>query len=180
MGITRRNTLIGLGALAGGAGMVGASGAFDSVEANRSFEVSVAGDAAALLGITVTNTTIAATEAAGAGDNEVIVFTLENEDSGASGSGLNENAISAFFEVFTLANNGSQDVTVTIDGIDGLTFTVTDGGADLADGVAVDVGESIDVDLAVDTTTDGGYVEPADGDDPHQLSIVAESAAAAE
>src|SRR6056297_3861221 len=39
MQLTRRNTIIGLGTVAAGAGIISGSGAFDSVEANRSFEV---------------------------------------------------------------------------------------------------------------------------------------------
>ena len=55
MNLTRRNTVIGIGTLAAGAGVIGGSGAFDSVEANRSFEINVSGDAGALLGLAATN-----------------------------------------------------------------------------------------------------------------------------
>ncbi|AXR79659.1 hypothetical protein [Natrarchaeobaculum sulfurireducens] len=174
MGITRRNTIIGLGVLAGSAGLIGGSGAFDSVEAQRSFDVSVSGDAGGQLGITVTNDAIARTEESGAGDNEVIVFSLEADDS------LNEDAVTTFFEVFDLTNNGSQDVEARLDleDVEGLTFTVADDGDNLTDGVGIDVGETISVGLEVNTR-EGGYTEP-EGGEPHQITIIAESDAAAE
>lgn len=62
MQLTRRNTLIGLGTITTGADVIGGSGALASVEANRSFGVSVSGDVGALLGLKATNDTIAGTD----------------------------------------------------------------------------------------------------------------------
>lgn len=185
MQLTRRNTIIGIGALAAGAGAIGGSGAFDAVEADRSFEVDVAGDAAALLGLTVENDVIAGTEAGGAGGNDVIYFVLNADGA----DGVNDNAVTRFFEVFEVQNNGSQDVLVTIDTGDasGVTFQVTQSrwnNADVviedtdleADGVDLGAGQAVRVDIEIDTTDSGGYEEPAT--DPFQMTLRAESAAA--
>lgn len=172
MNLTRRNTIVGLGVLAGGAGVIGGTGAFDAVEAQRTFEVGVAGDADALLGLTAENDAITETDEGGAGDNPVIGFVLQD-------GAVNEDAVTEFFTVFTVTNNGSRDgvrVSIDTDGVDGVTFPVPEqparipdglevtngsvGGDDLNDGVTLDVGESIVVDLRIDTTADGGYVDP--------------------
>lgn len=194
MQLTRRNTIIAMGALAAGAGVIGGSGAFDQVEADRSFEVEVAGDASGLLGLTVRNDFIAGTEEGGAGDNDIIFFRLDDSENGngnGNGNGgnapaLNENAETRFFEVFEIANNGSQPVEVTIDtgDADGVRFQVSadrgDNGdvvsedTDLeTDGADLNAGDTVTVDIYIDTT-DGGYVEPAD-DNPYQMTIVAQS-----
>lgn len=107
MKLTRRNTVIGLGALAGGAGVISATGAFDAVEANRDFEVEVSGDAAALLGLQVANEAIAGTEEGGANDSQILFFQLNDDE--VQESALNDAAVTTFYSVFVIANNGSQD-----------------------------------------------------------------------
>ena len=49
--VSRRRTILGLGGLLAAGGAVVSTGAFDTVEAERSGTVETAGDAAALLGI---------------------------------------------------------------------------------------------------------------------------------
>lgn len=183
MQLTRRNTIIGLGTIAAGAGVIGGSGAFDSVEANRSFEVNVSGDAGALLGLEATNNTITGMESGGAGDNNIIYFEL-NEEATQGDAAINENAVTEFWDAFRVTNNGSdQTVSVSIilpEGIDGVEFTLAeernnDEPTDLTtDSVNLTQGESVSVDLRIDTTTDGGYVEPTGGD-PYQITIRAVS-----
>lgn len=181
MQLTRRNAVIGLGALAGGGGLVAATGAFDAVEADRSFDVGVADDAAALLAISDLNEAIAEYVESGTGGNEVIAFTLDDEQ-------INEDAVTEFFEAFTVTNNGSQDVELTTttddgngDSVDGLSFTGTENGDELVDGVNVLVNESISVDITLNTRDatedpDGGYTEPSG--DPYQVTLRAASNAA--
>lgn len=186
MALTRRNTLIGLGALAAGAGIIGGSGAFDAVEADRTFEVEVAGDAAALLGLEVMNQVIAGTEEGGAGGNDVIFFELDAGETASDQPAINEDAVTAFFQVFRVTNNGSQEVQVSIDtgDADGVTFQVTehrgdngdvvDDDTDLEeDGVDLNPGQDVTVDIEIDTTAEGGYTEP--GDDPYEMTLRAES-----
>jgi len=180
MRLSRRNTVIGLGTLAVGAGVISGSGAFDSVEANRSFEVSVSGDEGALLGLEATNDTITGTESGGAGGNDVIYFELTDGDGGQAA--INEDAVTDFFDVMRVTNNGSQTVTLSIEldsGLSGVSFLLNanpdepDSEKDLtSEGHTLTTGESILVDLRIDTTTDGGYVEPPSSD-PYQITIQA-------
>ena len=187
MALTRRNTIIGLGGLAVGAGLIGGSGAFDTVEAQRSFEVSVASDEDALLGIEALNDAIVGTEEGGAGGNEIIYFELDTESSDAEG--INEDAVTDFFSVFSVANNGSNDITLTIEygDAEGVTFVVREDRGDNSDvvdsdielddetGVEIDTGEMVEIDLRIDTTVEGGYEEPAE---PYDITLNAVSDAA--
>lgn len=184
--------VIGLGGIVAGGGALVATGAFDTVEAERTFEVEVAGDQAALLGLEVHNEVIAGYEEGGAGDNDIIFFALDDDE--VEESAINENATTEFYAVFTITNNGSQDdVLVTVDtGIaDGVTFMVRENpfrepsgvtNSDIVnedidleedDGVELDPGQTVSVDLEIDTTQAGGYVEPSNG--PYDFTLEARS-----
>lgn len=160
MKLTRRNTVIGLAALAGGAGAINATGAFDAVEAERSFEVEVSGDAGALLGLSVDeDSQIAEYVQGGAGDNDIIAFDLDDDK-------VNENATTTFLGVLTVTNNGNQEVQVTIqvgaddDDVSGISFEsngnddISDGD-DLIDGIDFGTGDTGTFDLIIDTTSGG-------------------------
>lgn len=108
MRLTRRNALVGLGAVAGGAGVVTGTGAFTSVSADRSVSVSTAGDASASLQIVPTTM----------GEE----YLTDNSDNGAlsidlgSGNGLNMNAktvISPLLQITNNASAGSTQIKVT-------------------------------------------------------------------
>jgi len=183
MNLSRRNVVIGVGAVAAGAGAITASGAFDSVEANRSFEVSVAGDAGALLALEATNDTIAGTESGGAGGNDIIYFELDASQTGGDDA-VNEDAVTRFNDTMQVTNNGTQTVqlsTALPSGLSGVAFTLADerGDADPTDLTAesyeLSSGASVSLDLRIDTTTDGGYVEPS-GSEPYQITIQAVTA----
>lgn len=184
--------VIGLGGTVAAGGVIVATGAFDTVEAQRSFEVDVAGDHAALLGLEVHNDAIAGTEEGGAGGNDIIFFALDDDE--VEETAINENAITEFYAVFTITNNGSQDdVLISIDTgtVDGVTFMVRENpqreppgvtnsdivnqDVDLEEdaGVELDPGETVSVDLIIDTTDDGGYVQPSNG--PYDMTILANS-----
>lgn len=187
MGLTRRNTLIGLGVLAAGTGVISGSGAFDAVEANRSFEVAVDGDSGALLALEATNDVLADNEPGGAGGNDVIYFQLQAAETASDQPAVNEDAVTEFFGVFSITNNGSQTVEVSIDleAVDGLAFELREARGDnsdvissdlsLTEGIELSPGAMVSVDIAVDTIAEGGYVE---ADDPYQLTLTALSAAA--
>lgn len=170
MKITRRNTIVGLGVLAGGAGLIGGTGAFDAVEAERNFAIEVDADADALLGLTATNDAIATEEPGGAGDSPVIVFQLDGSN------GINDDAVTTFLDAFEISNNGSQDVDVAIDtgGAVGVSFLVEgDPANDLADApILFAVGDAKSVDIEIDTTESGGYVDTSGG---YDMVITAES-----
>jgi len=103
MRLTRRNTLVGLGAVAGGTGVVTGTGAFTSVSADRSVSVSTVGDASALLQIVPTTM----------GEE----YLTDNSDNGAlsidlgSGNGLNMNAKTVISPLLRITNNGSAGST---------------------------------------------------------------------
>lgn len=103
--VTRRGLLAGLGALAAGAGGLVATGAFDTVEAERSVTLETAGDADAFLGITP-----------GAGGDKYITqngtIEIDISETEAGGSGVNENAITAIDQLLEVTNNGTNTVEV--------------------------------------------------------------------
>lgn len=186
MRVTRRTTIIGIGALAVGAGAIGGSGAFDSVEANRSFEVDVSGDAGALLGLEATNEIIAGTQSGGAGDNDIIYFELDSAEAGGEAA-LNENAVTEFFDTMRVTNNGNRTVELTFDfgEMQGVAFILADernadSPTDLTEEAhELGSGDSELLDLRINTRStdddeDGGYVEPPEGE-PYQITIRAES-----
>lgn len=124
MALNRRNTLIGLGTLAVGGGALAATGAFTTVEANRTVEVQAAGDASALLGFVIDGST--------PGDNSPVVDIvnglLEIDFAAAGNAGginldarttvgitddnSNPSSIAAGDEAFKIVNNGGQAVDV--------------------------------------------------------------------
>ena len=131
MRLTRRNALIGLGTVAAGAGVIGGTGAFTSVEADRSVSVSTTGDSGAALQIapstedntdittgTITQNAAEYTNANGPNSltGDTFSFTLDS---------LNINATTRIEQLFVVANNGTQPVD--------LDFQMqTNGGSDLS------------------------------------------------
>jgi len=114
MKLTRRNALIGLGSLVAGSGALVGTGAFSSVSADRTVNISSAGDGSAQLGISVSG------DLAGS-NNDTIQFDL-------SSNGVNLDATTRFDGVLTITNNGTNAVDVDIqDGSD--DSMIDDGGA---------------------------------------------------
>jgi len=106
---------------AGGAAAIG-SGAFTSVEADRSLSIAVAGDADAFLSIK------RATDSSGnvypnaleyvEGNQNTGTLSLDFTNSGdtaGSASGINENAKTIFDNLLDITNNGTQDVVLSVD-----------------------------------------------------------------
>jgi hypothetical protein len=101
--------LVGLGGLVAGGGALIGTGAFTTVEAERTVNISTAGDGSAFLGL----------EPARAGGNFVdnstdntIAINLDGTDSNnGNASGLNENARTRFERLVDITNNGTQDIT---------------------------------------------------------------------
>lgn len=159
MGLTRRNAVIGLGALVGGTGALAASGAFTTVEAQRQVDIQGAGDADALLRITpATDAQIA--------DDEDDTLQLDADD-------LNLRARSTFGPELVITNQGNNEVDIDIlDDFDGdggesmvdnggvIDFQINtdyDGGGDLTNNGStdnVDNGESVVFDILIDFTDD--------------------------
>jgi hypothetical protein len=102
----RRKYLAAMGSLAaGGAAMMG-TGAFASVEATRSVNVSVVGDNSAYLGLEATSPYASVVNGQ---------LTLQFDDNSNSGMGVNIDSVSTFDGVFRMANNGPNNLDITVD-----------------------------------------------------------------
>ena len=167
----RRSVLIGLGALTVGGGAVFGTGAFSSVEADRTVEVAVAGDSSGLLGLSDEDSDDDPyTEASSVTDG-----TLElTFDSLGSSSGVNLDAETTFDPLFRIINNGSNPVDVSINNTD--PGTVGDGtilsGNVISNTIEDDNSNEVDIEYKfetaggtaiVDTDTTGNAVNITDG-----------------
>jgi len=128
MRLTRRNALIGLGTVAAGAGVIGGSGAFTSVTAERTVSVETAGDAQAALQLIPAedssgNTTDNASDYVDASE-DTIALDLTGTENGATG--LNQNAKTTLENLISVLNNGTQEVT-------SLTLELTSDSSDIND-----------------------------------------------
>lgn len=140
MKLNRRNTLIGLGTIVAGGGAALGTGAFSTVEADRTVNFGTTDDSDALLAF------------------EVNSETLEGED-GEDGqieidvNDLNENATTTFEGAITVTNNGENDIELSIENVPG-DMTIKHGEEDLAEN-AVGIGSTDDLDLDVIFDLDG-------------------------
>jgi hypothetical protein len=118
----RRNFLIGAAGTAIGSSALVGSGAFTSVEADRSISIQTAGDANAFLGFTkatdsdgnITPNAQEYVESDPSSGQLTLDFTQSNDTSG-SASGINKNAKTIFDNLFDITNNGTQDVVLSVD-----------------------------------------------------------------
>jgi hypothetical protein len=99
---------------AGGAATIG-TGAFTSVEADRTVSVNVANDSEAFLALTPSD----GSNAAYADENNgTLQININDAASGVNGTGLNDNALTIIRDIFQIENQGTQDVFVWIEGFD--------------------------------------------------------------
>lgn len=151
MKMNRRNVLVGLGTIVAGGGAALGTGAFSSVQADRTVSLDVASDSSALLGISVTDAI------AGSGEEATIDLSASNLDA----DGLNIDATTVFEEAVTITNQGSDDVTsISFDAdtsgtaeIDSINFDLSDG-QDEPSTTALTTGNGLDYDLEIVTTED--------------------------
>ncbi|WP_440763385.1 hypothetical protein [Natronorubrum sp. DTA7] len=143
MRMNRRNVLVGLGTIVAGGGAALGTGAFSSVEADRTVDLGVNDDSSALLKIAEHSegSAIVGTEDGG----DATVLTLDEQS-------LNENATTRFNQAITITNDGTQDVG----------FFVADSGA--ASSVELDIEESggssiVGSGSAVDLSANGGNID---------------------
>jgi hypothetical protein len=111
----RRKFIAGMGSLAAaGAAGIG-TGAFSTVNAERSVSVSTAADSEALLALDPTGENSA--YASGAGTGAVTIDISDSNDSGFSGdpNGVNTNALTQIFDIFKVRNQGTQAAVVYVD-----------------------------------------------------------------
>jgi len=108
----RRKFIIGTGALATGTAAAMGTGAFTSVEANRDVAVNVADDADAFLALNAEGGSNADEYVIGEDDGTI---ELDFTSTDAGGQGINEDATTIIRELFSIENQGTQDVIVFID-----------------------------------------------------------------
>ena len=101
MRMTRRNALIGMGTIAAGTGAIFGSGAFTTVEAERSATVTLADDDEALLALSGNNEEYIDEDADG-----LIEFTFEN---------LNRGGTTTFEDILNIENNGTNPVDISME-----------------------------------------------------------------
>lgn len=112
--MNRRNVLVGMGGLVAGGGALIGTGAFDTVEAERTVSIETAGDASAFLGLAPADRPDDTDEAPDGnayvndpGDG-IIQINLDGNNEGAQG--LNQNADTTFRELVEVTNQGTQTV----------------------------------------------------------------------
>jgi len=196
----RRKLLLGIGTVAGSGGVV-SSGAFTSVDANRSMNVAVAGDANAMLALRGCDGPNGA-YVTGAGTGAATIDLSESNPK-VVGDGVNDDAVSRFDDVLEIRNQGTQPVGVwleanpaTYDGRQAIEFYRSDQpgtevvypneqSLSLAEtAICLDVGESLCVGFVIRTDLPGvSSGEDLFGGDPpgsngEQLVVNADAAVA--
>jgi hypothetical protein len=104
----RRKYLAALGSLAAGGAAIGGTGAFTSANATRTATVKAVGDTNGFLGMNPVDS-----DRASYASNDQIEFDFQSGEGGNT-YGLNKNATTQFDEVFSLQNNGTEDVIFAI------------------------------------------------------------------
>jgi len=152
MRLTRRNALIGLGTVAAGAGVIGGTGAFTSVDADRSISIDSTSDADANVQIVVDRLDKHDSLTDTGGNAVALDFT-----------GLNPDGKTGYDEALSITpqgSNGPYDVTVSLvdgngDSISWVTTTVNNG-------TGVSGGTQVDVDIEIDLTENDASTFPTD------------------
>jgi len=111
----RRKFVIGLGSLAAGGAAATGTGAFTSVEAERTVKVGVADDADALLALKPDEGPNGDYAQKTQDDALRLIFSNNGNDIEGGGAGINEQAEFRADRVFTVTNQGTQDVWVWFD-----------------------------------------------------------------
>ncbi|RQG92975.1 hypothetical protein EA462_01810 [Natrarchaeobius halalkaliphilus] len=108
MRLTRRNAILGLGTLAAGTGAIAATGAFDTVEADREVSVEFSDDSDATLTM-VPNPDREGND--NFGEGETLDVSQTDGEIQISLNRINRNARVTFSDLVQFTNNGSQDIT---------------------------------------------------------------------
>ena len=162
----RRKFVIGVGSLAAGSAAAVGTGAFSSVEADRSVSVEVGDDNDAYLGLEAVRDDIISDD----GDGGQLSIDLGSQTTAEGGEGFNDEAITKIEGVFRITNQGTREVGAgfgtefpiynrniepEIEPIDGVTLKIPEEEVesfdDSAEGAVLDSGESVTVDVEVDT-----------------------------
>jgi len=106
----RRKFLVGMGSLAAGGAAVLGSGAFTTVDASRTVDVAVVDDSQALLGLDARTDNANRAYADESGD--VVTVDLS---ANAEAAGINDNATTTIYDIFSIENQGTRDAVVYAD-----------------------------------------------------------------
>lgn len=186
MAMNRRNVLIGLGTVAVGGGAAFGSGAFSSVEADRTVSISTASDSDAFVGISVDGSYAVDNS----GSNDAVTIDLEGSD---SSDGFNDDAQTDVNGVLTLTNQAADggDIDVGFDDSGSITNSTTlvledDGStvsseveftlANASEGTAERLSDTNSVDVNATIRTGSRTTSEPDGSTQSTLTIRAESA----
>ena len=164
MAMNRRNVLIGLGTVAAGGGAVLGTGAFSQVEAERTVNVGVSGDASAAVELTA-NTSVDGVTQDGSGANNELSIKLTNVNDGALTSIGVVNDInspgSVDTQAFTIGNGTSSPYDIEVNDATDLQFWAeidTEGGGTAQDittnTLTVGPDETYNVAVIIDTDDD--------------------------
>ena len=132
MKLNRRRTVLSLGLLAAGGGVISGTGAFSSVTAERSISVTSTGDASANLGMAPLDTSNGDEYA----DNSGNTLSITVPD-------VNLNAVTHIDDVFKVTNNGGQPVVVYFEEQGGDNTAAVDIGAKLDQGFTDENGDAV-------------------------------------
>ena len=151
MKLTRRNALIGLGTAAAGAGVIGGTGAFTSVEADREVEISTTGDSSANVQLTVDPL-----GKHGAGLNDDSDNTVQiNFDS------LNQNATTDYDDALGVTPNtgsaGSYDVAASIVNGNGNSVDMVSVSVDNGAGITAGTEAYVDIEINLQDNNPGDF-----------------------
>lgn len=189
MALSRRNILVALGAAVGGGGALVGTGAFTTVSAERSVEVSTAGDASAFLQLTSDSAYVA-------DSGDTLTIDLDGTGDDGDDSGFNDEAVTQLAGIVEITNNAADgsattvgvdtadagsatatgSVTVLVDDDDSstpnaadVTLSVSDSAGNF-DGTTTEIpaGESAYLDAEIDTRD-----ESLDGTEADSVTIVA-------
>lgn len=110
----RRNFILTVGAASAASAAAVGTSAFSSVEANRLAEVEVVGDADAYLSIEPTDGPNG--EYAEVSSGGVLEISMDDGNESVDGDGVNPQSTTVAKEVFEIRNQGTQDISVDLDG----------------------------------------------------------------
>lgn len=150
--------LLAVGVLLGVVALATATGAFTTVEAERTATVDVTGDANALLGLEEADDI--GTGAVSQENGQIVIDLSESglSSSEATAEGLNPDANTTITPLLNVTNNGANDVDLetsiaeNADGIENVEVVDSDG--DSFDGEQLDSGETVQIGLKVETNSE--------------------------
>ena len=164
-------------------GLLTATGAFTTVEAERTATVDVAGDSSALLALQA-NSTYADNNAGGGSQLQINLNSADVGNSAANG--LNPNANTTFDYILNVTNNGDNDVTLSVNinpqgssiQSENVLVTNSSDGTDLTSGsVTLTPGQTADVDLKIALTSGtGNQVDELGSSEDITITFVANEA----